>query len=281
MVHCTVGFCFHGDVENGGDGFLIGAHRCAAFQVPQRDIYFSSKNPVTGRTVFKGNKIKHAKGNPYLVDCTVTGTNAGTAYSPNFPLRQLWEHSLIPSIKALIAPGGPCAGATVVFQEDNAGPHTEHEYASWMQTTFQDLGWKVELQAPQGTFSNIYETLLYAHVYCLMFFYCTGPYTNVLDLYLFPSMSHRHNSMLQICNNTEANKEQTWKTVQAVWKDTSSSEVARSFVLAYRVMRLIIEENGNNSWLAHGTPHCNVRNDYVNTLTGIKPKTKPTQTADL
>ncbi len=89
MVHCTVGFCFHGDVENGGDGFLIGAHRCAAFQVPQRDIYFSSKDPVTGRTVFKGNKIKHAKGNPYLVDCTVTGTNAGTAYSPNFPLRQL------------------------------------------------------------------------------------------------------------------------------------------------------------------------------------------------
>ena len=36
-------------------GFLIGAHRCAAFQVPHRDIYFSSKDPVTGRTVFKGN----------------------------------------------------------------------------------------------------------------------------------------------------------------------------------------------------------------------------------
>ncbi len=102
--------------------------------------------------MFKGNKIKHAKGNPYLVDCSVTGTNAGTAYAPNFPLRQLWEHSLIPSIKALIAPGGPCAGATVVFQEDNAGPHMEHEYANRMQTTFQELGWKVELQAPQGTF---------------------------------------------------------------------------------------------------------------------------------
>ena len=58
MVHCTVGFCFNGHVENGGDGFLIGAHRCAAFQVPQRDIYFSSKDPVTGRTVFKGNKIE-------------------------------------------------------------------------------------------------------------------------------------------------------------------------------------------------------------------------------
>jgi len=94
-------------------------------------------------------------------------------------------------------------------------------------------------------------------------------------------MSHRHSSILQIGNNTEADKEQTWKTVQTVWKSTSSSEVARSFVLAYRVMKLIIEENGNNSWLAHGTPHCNVRNDYVNTITGIKPKQKPTLTADL
>jgi hypothetical protein len=158
MVHCTVGFCFNGNVEYGGDGFLIGAHRCAAFQVPQRDIYYSSKDPVTGRTVFKGNKIKHAKGQPYLVDCNVTGSNAGTAYSPNFPLRKLWEHSLIPSVKALIAPDGPCAGATVVFQEDNAGPHTEKEYSAWMQTTFNELGWHIELQAPQGKFE--YDTVL-------------------------------------------------------------------------------------------------------------------------
>ena len=174
MVHCTVGYCFSGNVETGGDGFLIGAHRCAAFQVPQRDIYFSSKDPVSGRTVFKGNKIKHAKGEPYLVDCTVTGSNAGTATAPNFPLRQLWEFSLIPAIKALIAPNGPCAGATVVFQEDNAGPHTEHAYAEWMQTTFEDLGWKVELQAPQGEFNNIYVILYYAHFYCLLFCRCTG-----------------------------------------------------------------------------------------------------------
>jgi hypothetical protein len=74
-------------------------------------------------------------------------------------------------------------------------------------------------------------------------------------------------------------KEQTWKTIETVWKDTSSSEVARAFVLAYRIMRLIIEENGNNSWLAHGTPHCDVRQDYANTETGIKPK--HTKHADL
>jgi hypothetical protein len=87
-------------------------------------------------------------------------------------------------------------------------------------------------------------------------------------------MSHRHSALLQLYNNTEANNEQTWKTIETVWKYTSSSKVAHAFVLAYRIMRLIIEENGNknNSWLAHGTPHCEVRQDYINTLTGIKPK---------
>lgn len=51
------------------------------------------------------------------------------------------------------------------------------------------------------------------------------------------------------------------------------SEVARSsFVLAFRIMRLIIEENGYNSWLATGTPHCNVRQDFIDTSNGIRRK---------
>ena len=77
-----------------------------------------------------------------------------------------------------------------------------------------------------------------------------GPYTNVLDLYLFPGMSHRHSEQLQLYNNTEATLDNIWQTVENVWSDTTSSEVARSFVLAFRIMRLIIEEDGYNSWLA-------------------------------
>ena len=100
----------------------------------------------------------------------------------------------------------------------------------------------------------------------------TGPYTNVLDLYLFPSMSHRHSEQLQLYNNTEADLQKTWETVKDVWASTSSAEVARSFVLAFRVMRLIIEENGYNAWLASGTPHCHVRRDYYDTPRGIRRK---------
>jgi hypothetical protein len=78
-------------------------------------------------------------------------------------------------------------------------------------------------------------------------------------------MSHRHSAHLQLYNNTEASLDKIWKTVVDVWNETSSAEVARAFVLAYR-------ENGNNSWLSHGTPHCNVRRDYIDTPTGIVSK---------
>ncbi len=67
-----------------------------------------------------------------------------------------------------------------------------------------------------------------------------GPYTNILDLQLFPSMSHRHSAQLQMYDHTEANIEQTWRTVETVWSETSSSEVARAFRLALSRNRAIM-----------------------------------------
>ena len=94
----------------------------------------------------------------------------------------------------------------------------------------------------------------------------------MLDLSLFPMMSKRHSEKLQVYNNTEASLEQIWRTVEEVWETTSSASVARSFVHAFRIMRLIIKENGNNAWLAEGTPHCRVRADFIDTDDGIRPK---------
>ncbi len=132
----------------------------------------------------------------------------------------------------------------------------------------------------------------------------TGLYTNVLDLYLFPSMPHRHSAHLQRGTNTEPSSlsiafGKLWRAL--LWRDTVSTEVARSciqalpqiiphatpydtlltrlgctpgrsFILAFRIMKLIIQEQGNNAWLAHGTPHLQVRSDYMDTETGIKRK---------
>jgi hypothetical protein len=37
-------------------------------------------------------------------------------------------------------------------------------------------------------------------------------------------------------------------------------------------MATIIEHDGHYHWLVDGTPHCNVRRDYVDTKHGIAPR---------
>jgi hypothetical protein len=96
----------------------------------------------------------------------------------------------------------------------------------------------------------------------------------VLDLQLFPAMSKRHSVLLQQYSDAEASKDRTWQVAQQVWDNCSSAMVGRAFIHAFRIMKLIMEEKGNNSWLATGAPHCNVRNDFIDTHEGIKPRVK-------
>ena len=108
MAHATVGFCFEGDPESGGEGLLIGLNRCQASKVAQR--------------AYRGKGgIKVVKGDCLLTDCNVTGTDVGSPDKPKFALRALWEFGLLPSLDALVATGGQCEGALVIHQEDNAG----------------------------------------------------------------------------------------------------------------------------------------------------------------
>ena len=106
-------------------------------------------------------------------------------------------------------------------------------------------GWQLELQAPQG------------------------PYTNVLDLQVFPSMSKRHSELLQIYNNTETDTDRIWAIAVAIWNGLTSAMIARAFILAYRIMGKIIETKGDTNWLKDGAPHCNVRRDYQDTDRGV------------
>ena len=97
-----------------------------------------------------------------------------------------------------------------------------------------------------------------------------GPYTNVLDLQVFPAMSKRHSELLQVFSNTEADKDRIWKRALEIWNTMTSSMVARAFLLAYRIMAKIIETKGDTDWLKNGAPHCNVRRDYYDTDRGVK-----------
>jgi hypothetical protein len=46
-------------------------------------------------------------------------------------------------------------------------------------------------------------------------------------------------------------------------------KIIRAFVHAYRIMKKIIANDGHNHWLADGTPHCDIRRDYIDTKHGI------------
>ncbi len=70
--------------------------------------------------------------------------------------------------------------------------------------------------------------------------------SNALGLAIFPGMSKRHSETLQNLSNTAATQEVIWKVVDEVWGRASSSDVARAFIQAYRVMGKIITEGGNN-----------------------------------
>ena len=85
-------------------------------------------------------------------------------------------------------------------------------------------------------------------------------------------MSKRHSEKLQVYNNIEANLDKIWRTVEEVWEPTSSAPVARPFVHAFRTMKIIIKENGNNAWLAEGTPHCGVLAGFADTGEGTRRK---------
>jgi hypothetical protein len=46
--------------------------------------------------------------------------------------------------------------------------------------------------------------------------------------------------------------------------------VCRAFLLAFRILGKIILSNGDTEWLKDGTPHCNVRRDFVDTDLGVR-----------
>ncbi len=96
-----------------------------------------------------------------------------------------------------------------------------------------------------------------------------GPYTNVLDLQVFPAMSKKHSELLQIFSNTQADTERIWKIAMEVWNGITSAMIARAFILAYRIMKKIIDTKGDTEWLRHGTPHCNVRRDFLDCDKGV------------
>jgi hypothetical protein len=150
MGHGTVGYCFTNDPELGGTGYLIGLHRCQSYKVMQRKVSHQTFDAVTGKRVSKGNALKYNRGDLVLTDCNVTGSNYGTPTKPKFPLMALWQNVLLPETDELVKEGGPCAGAIVVHQEDNAGPHIDKHTRIGFKASLIAVGGSWNIKPPRS-----------------------------------------------------------------------------------------------------------------------------------
>jgi hypothetical protein len=239
------GFAFDTDIENGGDGLKIGFFRCQAARIAKKQVR-TSRRTETGQLRYDG-PVKRHKGDAYLVDANVTGSDAGTSDKPKFALKPLWKDSILPHLDKITGPGGDYAGYEVIGQGDNAGPHCDKEYLDFCQNEFANRGWHWEPQAPQM------------------------PHANNLDLAVFPAMSKRHSQTLRdTASKGVAPPDEIWEAAEDVWSKLDSATIARGFVLAYRILGKVIEHKGSNEFLRTKEFHSNVRNDFQSTEKGVK-----------
>lgn len=247
MAVAFTAFAFNGNVENGGDGIKLGLYRVQAARIAKKTVR-KGRRDEHGRMRYDG-AIVRMEGDPYLVDCNVTGSDEGTSDKPRFSLMALFRDQIFPKIATLVGPGGEYAGYLPLIQGDNAGPHTDATFTNFVKGHCASKGWKWEPQAAQM------------------------PHMNNLDLAVFPMMSKRHSALLTRYSNKMAPPQEIWDGALSVWREMGSPEIARGFILAYRIAAKVITNKGSNTFLQQHDFHSGVRQDFYPSATGVKKKT--------
>ena len=251
MVICWTGYAFEDNQENGGEGLKIGMWPCWSARIAQRQVNETVKDPVTGRCTFpsveNGGKSKRAKGDAYMVQANVTGSNDGTSKNPKFSCLRHLEEDAFPAFDMLVAPGAPYEGYQIAIQWDQARPHTDKVLVRWAKAECARRGWLWEPQSPQL------------------------PISNVQDLLVFPLMARRHSDLCRKhAGFAPASVPVIWEMLKVVWKQLPSADIASAFVLAYRVMKQVVDNRGGNQFINDIGIHNNVRSDFRRTDRGIE-----------
>jgi hypothetical protein len=249
MVIAVTGFAFKESMENGGHGVKIMMHRVQGARLAKKRVREGRKTPG-GQQVYDGIVLRE-KGDVYMVDCNVTGSDAGTSDKPKFSLRDFFEHSLFPRVAEIVGHNGEYEGYIPVIQGDNAGPHQDRSLIQFCKQHCESMGWLWRPQAPQM------------------------PHMNNLDLAVFPAMSRQHAELLRSLNgNRMANPEKVWAAAKEVWDDLPSATIARGFILAFRIAEKVVKNKGSNNFLQgkDGSLHSDVRRDFYDTTKGIAKK---------
>jgi len=248
MAVAVVAYAFKGGCAlNGGDGLKLGLYRCARAALAGKTQYQTAFRTDGSYYYDHSKPPKYKKGEARIVDCNVTGSNAGTAGNPSFDLLSVFKFHIFPLVEQLVGPNGQYAGYKVVIQGDGAGPHRDATYMKEMKDYCGKNGWRWITQA--------------AHM----------AWSNVLDLLVFPMMPKRHDSV-RFQRTSVLKCDEIWKHTLDVWKEISSAAIAEAFIIQYRVMEEVIKRKGETSWQAGGAGHYGVRKEYMETETGMMKK---------
>jgi hypothetical protein len=250
MAVAVTGLAFD-NIEEGGDGLLLGFYRCLGVRIANRTVK-ECRVDENGRRKFDG-PVKRKAGDPYFVDCNVTGANEGCTDRPTFSLKKLFEEKVLPTISKYVEAGGLYEGYLPVIQGDNAGPHSDAKFHKFVTDYCKEKGWMWEPQAPQM------------------------PHANNLDLAVFPAMSKRHTSLLSQYGsspNMMAPADEIWRCAAHVWKGLERSTIARGFLHGHRILKKVVEHKGDNNFLQSKDFHTGITTDYYNTPTGIRKTIK-------
>lgn len=155
--------------------------------------------------------------------------------------------TIFPTIKELIKPGGLYKGYLPVIQGNNTGPHTNATYINYFTSNCKRKNWKWELQALQM------------------------PHANNLDLLVSPQTS-KCSMILNNHGNRYALADEIWQAAEKVWKNLPSADIAKGFVLAYRIAEKVIKNGGENTFLQKTDFHSFGRRDFADGPNGVIKK---------
>ena len=247
MAIAVIGFAFEGTPENGGHGVKLAFTRCQAAKIAKKMVRaYSGK--VNGSNTYRGEVIRR-RGDAYMVDANVTGSNAGTSDDRKFDLKTYFNELVLDQVEDLVHPQhGQFPGYTPVMQGDKAGPHEEDEFVRWIKEECKKRKILWEPQAPQM------------------------PHMNALDLAVFPSMSKAHSTMIRRNGKMVASKDVIFTTASSVWHNMPAATIAKAFVHAWRIAEVVIRNKGSNTFLRTKEFHTNIRKDFDETRSGVAPK---------
>ena len=247
MAIAFVAAVFDGSLESGCEVVKLPLVRAQAPKIAERAQYEAVSQPDGSIRYPNTNpdgtpkEPLRRKGESFLVDCCVTGSNEGTKKDPKCSLLLVFKETIFPAILNLVGPGK---------QYEDC-----HDSFTQFVTNFcAEQGWTWQPQAPQM------------------------PHTNVLDLSVFLAMSRRHSEWARKMVGTSViSTDQIWDTAEDVYDSMPNCKIASAFIQYWRIMGLVIKAGGSNEFvgrLGDENLHTGIRIDFNETAKGMEPSAR-------